>query len=227
MRGYLTTTQLADLAGVTQSTILDAIQKKESVRAIRTPGGHYRISNDEAVRFLKNLGIDPGRLARKTLRILSVTNNEQTQHLVQEALLTIPHVLERSEDALATWRKMVEGESRTTRNLVRLAEVMAGFGYREQALPVLDEACKMDPEFADRINYAQLLREEEQYDASLKQIQLALDLSESSEEKELVLQERIKTYQTSGKLGEQITLLQQQLEDNKAATAARWQQLAL
>ena len=44
------------------------------------------------------------------------------------------HSLKRSEEALATWRPIAEGANRTSKNLSRLAEVFAGFGYRKEAI---------------------------------------------------------------------------------------------
>src|SRR5437867_3917265 len=40
------------------------------------------------------------------------------------------HALKRPEEAQAAWRPMAEGQNRTAKNLTRLGEVLAGFGYR-------------------------------------------------------------------------------------------------
>ena len=52
------------------------------------------------------------------------------------------HSLKRSDEALATWRPMAEGANRTAKNLARLSEVLAGFGYRKEAIESLAESLK-------------------------------------------------------------------------------------
>ncbi|MFH1022288.1 MAG: excisionase family DNA-binding protein, partial [Planctomycetota bacterium] len=85
MKGFLTTTKLAEIAGVSQPTILDAITKK-TIYAIRTPGGHYRIPQEEASRFLFAQGADPKRLARKSMRILHFTGDPEQAVAVAAAV---------------------------------------------------------------------------------------------------------------------------------------------
>src|SRR5205823_1682325 len=43
------------------------------------------------------------------------------------------HSLKRSQEALDTWKFIAAGENRTAKNLSRLAEVLAGFGYTKEA----------------------------------------------------------------------------------------------
>ena len=58
------------------------------------------------------------------------------------------HALKRPGDALATWRATRHGDEpiEPPRALGRLGEVLAGFGYRKEALEPLTEACKLEPE---------------------------------------------------------------------------------
>ena len=137
------------------------------------------------------------------------------------------HVLERSDDAKATWKQVAAGGKRNTKNLVRLAEVFHGFGYREDAVAAMTDACGLDPEFNDRVRYSQMLREVERYEDADKQLNLARDISETQDERQMVLGERIKNLQASDKLEGAITALHNDLKADKDATSDRWLRLAL
>ncbi len=54
--GFLTTTQLAKLCGVSRFTIISWI-KRGKIRAIKTIGGQYRIAKYEAISFLETLKV--------------------------------------------------------------------------------------------------------------------------------------------------------------------------
>ncbi|MHC4880503.1 MAG: tetratricopeptide repeat protein, partial [Planctomycetota bacterium] len=134
------------------------------------------------------------------------------------------HSLERKDDAVETWQVIAAGKNRNTRNLIRLAEVYHGFGYREQAVEAMGEAMKLDPEFADRVRYGQMLRDTEQYDESLAEFDTADSLTEDSEERQLVLNERIKTLQLADRMAATIEELEAELGDKP--TIEQWQTLA-
>ena len=53
------------------------------------------------------------------------------------------HSLQRKDEALATWRLIASGRSRTAANVARLAEVLAGFGYLSEAIDTNAEACRL------------------------------------------------------------------------------------
>src|SRR5205085_2567507 len=84
------------------------------------------------------------------------------------------HSLKRSDEALATWRPIAEGPNRNAKNLARLAEVFAGFGYRKEAIGAMSEAVTIDrDDFTLLMTYAQLLHEDGQNDLALQQIDAA------------------------------------------------------
>ena len=56
-KDYLTTTELAKCCGVSRFTILNWINLGK-IRAVRTVGGHYRISASEAISFLEAFHLD-------------------------------------------------------------------------------------------------------------------------------------------------------------------------
>ena len=137
------------------------------------------------------------------------------------------HRLKRPEDAQATWQAIVAGDNRTTRNLVRLAEVYFGFGYTAKGIETMREACELDPEFGDHLRFAEMLREEGQVDEALSRLAIAAPLAESPDERQTVLGEQIQCYQASGRLSEQIDALAAEIDGSDAPSAEQWQTLAL
>lgn len=69
----LSTTRLAELAGVHQTTIIKAIQAGR-IHARTTPGGHFRIAPADAAEFLRAMGIDPGPLSRRRVHVLGLVD---------------------------------------------------------------------------------------------------------------------------------------------------------
>ncbi len=137
------------------------------------------------------------------------------------------HSLKRADEALATWAKLAEGKNKNAKNLARLAEVLAGFGYTKEALAPSGEACKLDPDaFDTQLKYADLLYQAEKYDAALTQLEAAARAAIDPEQSEAVLDLQVKTYQTAGTLEEKTIGLRNELEAGKNATAERWRRLA-
>lgn len=137
------------------------------------------------------------------------------------------HTLKRSHEALDTWRQIAEGANRNAKNLARLSEVFAGFGYVKEAVEAIAEACKLEADdFNLRLKHAELLYQTEKYPEALKELEIAARLSANAEEAEAVLAEQIKNYQSSDTLTVQIEDLQKQLKTGNAATGDRWHRLA-
>ncbi|MCI0457302.1 MAG: tetratricopeptide repeat protein, partial [Gemmataceae bacterium] len=137
------------------------------------------------------------------------------------------HSLKRSEEALATWRPIAAGANRTAKNLARLAEVLAGFGYRKEALTALADALALEKDdFNLLVKYADLLHQDERHDDALAQLDVAAKLASNAEEAETVLVQQIKIYQATETLESRITGLQKELAAGQDATAARWHRLA-
>ena len=61
-------------------------------------------------------------------------NNPQYHEYLGEYL----HNLKRSDEAKAAWAKIADGPNKNAKNLTRLAEVLAGFGYVKEAIAPLD-----------------------------------------------------------------------------------------
>ncbi|MEO2019859.1 MAG: tetratricopeptide repeat protein, partial [Fuerstiella sp.] len=136
------------------------------------------------------------------------------------------HVLKRPDDAKQMWEGMAAGDQRTTQNLVRLSEVYRGFGYGDDALRTMAAACDMDPELGDRIRYVQMLRDASLIDNSLAQLDLAEEIAETSEQRQVVLDERIKTFLEGGLLAGRTSQLASRLRATEG-TADQWRVLTL
>ncbi|MDB5388547.1 MAG: tetratricopeptide repeat protein, partial [Planctomycetaceae bacterium] len=105
------------------------------------------------------------------------------------------HQLKRVDEALATWRKIAAEKNRTAANLARLAEVFSSFGYLKQAIPEIQEACKLDPkDLSLYVKAADLLTKAEQYPAALEALSKAEKLAQNSEEAELILTVQLKVF---------------------------------
>ncbi len=137
------------------------------------------------------------------------------------------HSLNRSAEALATWRPIAEGKNRSAKNLARLAEVFNGFGYRKEAIAAMADAITLEKDdFVLLMTYAQLLYEDGQHEPALAQIALASKRTSNPEEVEQILIAQIKVYQATEKLPDEIAALDKELIAGKDATAERWLRLA-
>ncbi|MEM7474737.1 MAG: tetratricopeptide repeat protein [Planctomycetota bacterium] len=137
------------------------------------------------------------------------------------------HQLGRKEEALETWQGLAAGDRKTRENLVRLSEVLSTFRYAEMALESMANACEMDPGFGELARYAELLREDEQYELALEKLEQAEPMAEDRELRELLIVERIKNYQANGKLKERIEELENAVAGDAKSDAATWRLLAL
>src|SRR5205823_3626803 len=113
------------------------------------------------------------------------------------------HLLKRTDEALATWRKMTDGKQRTAANLLRLAEVLAQFGYLSEALPEVAAACELDPkDYSLQLKAADFGIRAEKYDEALASLARAETLAQNDEEREAVLTQHIKIYTLQSRLAD-------------------------
>lgn len=139
------------------------------------------------------------------------------------------HQLNRKNEAVRTLGLMAAGELRTTGNLSRLSQVLADLGYVKEALAAMEAAVQLSPEFSDRIRFAKLLRDSGRYDDCFQQLDAAEAVAVTDEERRLMQQERIVSYQIAGVLLQQIVDRQRQLTalELSETTAAQWQFLGM
>ena len=135
------------------------------------------------------------------------------------------HALKRPADALATWRALADGPARNAKSLGRLGEVLAGFGYRNEAVEPLTEACKLEPDDFDlHLRLADLKLALDRPLEALPELEKAEKVAAAEEQSEAVLGRLIRTYQASNALGSKAEALQNALAT--APTAAGWTRLA-
>ena len=135
------------------------------------------------------------------------------------------HSLKRPLDALATWRGSAEGAARNAKSLGRLGEVLSGFGYRQEAVEPLTEACRLEPDDFDlRLKLADLKLALEKPVEALAELEKAEKVASAEEQTEAVLERLIRAYQASGTLAATIEGLNKALAT--APTAAGWTRLA-
>ncbi|WP_422924867.1 DUF1583 domain-containing protein [Singulisphaera sp. PoT] len=150
---------------------------------------------------------------------------EATQY--REYLGEFLHTLKRPDEAKAVWGEIAAGSRHNAKNLARLGEVLAGFGYRKEAVDAFAEACKLDDnEYDLRVKYADALFQLDRHDDTLAQLDAADKLATDPEQSEAVLERRIKTYQAANALLAQADALQKELDGGKEPTATRWLRLA-
>lgn len=133
--------------------------------------------------------------------------------------------LGRADEAMTIWNSITQGERATRDNFIRLAEVLNTFEHPEKALDAFAQAAELDPTFAHRLRFTELLSRAGRYDDALKQLDAAEPDAESPEEREQLLRSRIGIYANSGKLDDRIVEARENADASRSADAYR--QLAL
>lgn len=138
------------------------------------------------------------------------------------------HALKRRDEALAVWTKIAAGPNRNPKNLVRLAEVLAGFGFLTEAIPPMTEAVTAEgDDFTLRLKLAEMLHKAERYADATVQIDAAERLAENDEERAAALEAQVKNDAAADKLAARIADLRKELDAAGAkAPAIRWARLA-
>jgi tetratricopeptide (TPR) repeat protein len=172
------------------------------------------------------------------------------------------HQLQRTDEAVAEWKQIADGDRRSKASLIRLAEVLNRFGQNELALASMREACGMNPEPTERLQFAEMLRnwraagreavetvsndgtqrtdgtnegadgsgrsiEDDKYlTEALQQLDLAEQSTEATDERQQILNERVKCLQVAGQLESQIQRISAELSAGTNVTADRWRILA-
>jgi tetratricopeptide (TPR) repeat protein len=130
----------------------------------------------------------------------------------------------RKEESLAAWKSMAEDARRTPSNLAHLADVLIRFGYRDESLKAIDDACELDRKSLElRFQQAELRRKWKQFSAALEALAEAEKLVDSPESFDRVVQLEVKVLSESERLAERIAEVQAALAQ---ATAAQHFRLA-
>jgi tetratricopeptide (TPR) repeat protein len=143
-----------------------------------------------------------------------------TEAQYREYLGEYYHSLKRNDEALATWRQIAAGNARTAANLARLSEVLARFGYLDEAISTNADACQLDPrDLALQLKQADLLSEADQHQKSLQQLKAIRKLVASEDELEAWLIRELRAWQSLDGLKQQITVVQDELKSEDAGSA--------
>ncbi|MEM9588160.1 MAG: tetratricopeptide repeat protein, partial [Planctomycetota bacterium] len=139
------------------------------------------------------------------------------------------HRLDRKDEALEVWQSIAAGDRRSRDFLIRLGEVYAAFDYAERSSEVFAEAMQLDPTFAQRLRFAELLRRAESFDQAIAQLDAAELIAETPDERDQVFVARVDVYRASGSLPEQIASLQNRLPEDEpsAEQVGDYRRLAL
>jgi tetratricopeptide (TPR) repeat protein len=112
----------------------------------------------------------------------------------------------RREQAAAVFAGMAEGPRRGIDTLMRLAEVLNGFEFDEQALAASREAVAAGPEsFQARMQLVKLLTHQSELDEALTQLDDAAKLAPNAYFAESVVDQRISLLNRAGRLEETLT----------------------
>ena len=119
------------------------------------------------------------------------------------------------------------GTNRNSKNLARLSEVLSGYGYVKEALLPLSDAVGLEPDSFDlRLKLVNLNHRLEKFDDAETQLAAAEKLAEKDEEKEAVLDGRVKNDVAAGRVGKRIEALQKDLAGSPQPSAGGWMVLA-
>lgn len=88
---YYTTTEAARLCSVSHSTIFRAILNKK-LKAFSTPGGHFRISQDDLADFAKQNDIPYAGWEDRRRRVLVIEDNPAELRLIKRLLEKDPYI---------------------------------------------------------------------------------------------------------------------------------------
>ena len=154
---------------------------------------------------------------------LLAPTNPQYHEYIGEFL----HNLKRPDEAKAAWARIAEGANHNAKTLARLSEVLSGFGYLKDALPPLAEAIALEPDSFDlRLKLAGLDHRLEKFDDAETQLASAAKLAEKEEEKDAVLEARVKNDQAAGRVAQRIDKLRKELDGATQPTPTAWCVLA-
>lgn len=88
-KSYFSTSELAAICSVSATTIFRAVVNK-TIKASTTPGGHFRISREEAEEFLRKNNVPLPWEKKRTRKILIIEDNPVELRLYQRALAESP-----------------------------------------------------------------------------------------------------------------------------------------
>ncbi len=202
------------------------------------------VRKKEAVRIWKQIVANRPDDAITTAQVADLFRqsnlNEEAMALYQKAVTLAPadpqyreylgkfyHIQKQTDDALKTWSAMADGKQRTAANVARLAEVYNSFGYLDQAVKEIADACKLAPkEFVLQMRSAEYHARATKYDDALTFLDAAEKLAASDDDRDSLIRQRIEVFQSSQRLDDETKKLAELVDGNAKATPSDWALLA-
>ena len=133
------------------------------------------------------------------------------------------HSLKRADEAKAAWGEIALGPNKNAKNLTRLAEVLAGFGYVKEAIAPLTEAVALERDnFSLRLTLANYANRLERYDEAERNWTPRPSCRNATRRRTPSLRLASRTTRPPGGSKQRIEGLRKDLEGNNNAPAERW-----
>ncbi|MDA1231415.1 MAG: tetratricopeptide repeat protein, partial [Planctomycetota bacterium] len=137
------------------------------------------------------------------------------------------HIQKKPDAARRTWAAIADGKLRTAENVARLAEVYNSFGYLDQAVKEIADACRLAPkEFVLQMRSAEYHARATKYDEALTFLDTAEKLAASDDDRDALIRQRIEVFQSSQRMDDETKKLAEAVTANAKATPADWALLA-
>ncbi|NOX53366.1 MAG: tetratricopeptide repeat protein, partial [Planctomycetes bacterium] len=129
----------------------------------------------------------------------------------------------RDDEAVAAWRQIAEAPRDTVENLKRVAQILSNVDRLPEAVQTAQQAIQKDPDRYDLHKLAaDLLTQQEQYDAALKQVAEMERLADAPFLLEQTLQQRVAIYRAADRVAEEMAKLDQALRSGTASVRDAW-----
>ncbi len=123
----------------------------------------------------------------------------------------------RREEALTAWNSIAAGPQPDRDSLLRLAEVLTGFGLQDESLDAMAKAAEFDLNLPQRLLFVRRLIAARRFNEALAQWRQAESIAESDIEQQQLWQQRIELAQAAGTLPELIQETQQRVDSAEAS----------
>ncbi len=121
------------------------------------------------------------------------------------------------DDAIEAWQAIAAGPQVDPQSLLRLAEVLNTFGFRDEALEAFAAAAKFDLNLPQRLQYVRRLIDAQQFDEALAQWQQAEPIAESDVEQQQLWQQRVDLAGAAGTLPQLIQEAEKRVASDTAS----------
>ena len=134
------------------------------------------------------------------------------------------HRTGQKDKAIATLRQIAEGDRRTAANLSQLANILKSLGYASEALEVMQSAAELAlKDFDLQLACAEMLMQNEDFDAAKERLALAQALVATDDERQAWLRVEIELLTATGELKNAMEALAEELQTAPPDVKRLWQ----